>query len=236
MGEAGYHVFSAGAVGHGQHVVNRCKPQRWSFAGDEGRIPIMHIRIRNQTAEAPQRGQSVGIPPLQPASRVRPFGRIAPRRVHFSKKGRVVRTQRDKGNTASILRSVKACELQKSHATSINPIDFRNMEACIGQDGRCHRLGREQIRPAFTLGCLERWRKFHDDGMWAIMFLDSCREFWLFPACGRSWQSTRQSLCGETRVVLPSRVQRNRRLAHLKSLRQISSPKHPSGKKLQADF
>ena len=42
------------------------------------------------------------------------------------------------------------------------------------------------------------------------MFLDSCREFRLFPACGRSWQSTRQSLCGETRVVLPSRVHRNR--------------------------
>ena len=153
IGEAGYHVFSAGAVGYGQHVVNRCKPQRWSFAEDEGRIPIMHIRIRNQTAEAPQRGQSVGIPPLQPASRVKPFGRIAPRRVHFSKKGRVVRIQRDKGNTAPILRAVKSCNLQKSPATSINPIDFRNMEAWIGKDGRCHRLSREQIRPAFTLGC-----------------------------------------------------------------------------------
>ena len=64
-----------------------------------------------------------------------------------------MRTQRDKGNTASILRAVKACNLQKSPATSINPIDFRNMEACFGKDGRCHRLGREQIRPAFTLGC-----------------------------------------------------------------------------------
>ena len=114
IGEAGYHVFRAGAVGHGQHVVNRCKPKSWPLAEDEGRIPIMHIRIRNQTAEAPQRGQAVGIPPLQPARRVKPLGRIAPRGVHFSKKGRIVRSQGNKRNTASILRAVKACELKKS--------------------------------------------------------------------------------------------------------------------------
>ncbi len=152
IGESGYHVFSAGAVGHGQHVVNRGKLERWSFAENEGCVPIMHIRIRNQTTEAPKRSQAVGIPPLQPALRVKPLCRIAPRRIHFSKKGRVVRTQRDKGNATSISRSVKACDLKKPPSTSIKPLDFRSMEAYIGQDGRCHRLGREQIRPAFTLG------------------------------------------------------------------------------------
>lgn len=152
--------LTARAVGHGEHVIDWGQTDWFLGSKNQARIPIMHIRVRNEFPEIPSGCELGSICGCEPSIFEKQDGDVRPRDTNSIQNRRQHRPQGNEWHPPAAWSAVKTFHLEKASRTGINNIAVCNGKAIFGQNSACDVFSKKQISPPSPHGPSHRRRKF----------------------------------------------------------------------------